>query len=265
MTNFIQSPETSRMVRRISIAALLGASIMSSACGTTEAPDPLSPEGTQGRIRFVNLITDTTRGRVNAILELVPFGVNMTYTVATPASLPAPATANYAPILTGSRTLVLKRTADTNTVVGTFPLTIAESQDQTVYAIGGTGGSAITSFVTVDDNALPTAPQAKLRVVNLSPTAGAIDIFITAPNADLAAATPTFTNTAYRSATTYITPAAATYQFRAVPAGTPPANRAGAVLINLSVPLAANTIRTIVTADRSIGGAPLQAFVLTDR
>lgn len=265
MTNFIHSPETSRMMRRISLAGIVGASILSAACGTKEAPDPLSPEGTQGRIRFVNLITDTTRGRVNAILELVPFGVNMTYTVATPASLPAPATATYSAVLTGTRTLVLKRTADTNTTVGTFTLTISESQDRTVYAIGGAGGSAITSFQTVDDNALPTAPNAKLRVVHLSPAAGAIDIFITAPNADLAAATPTFANTANQTATTYLTPAAGTYQFRAVPAGTPPANRAGAVLINTSVTLAANTIRTIVTADRSIGGAPSQAFVLTDR
>ena len=265
MTHYTQSPETSRMMRRIASAAVIGAAILSAACGTKEAPDPLSPSGAQGRIRFVNLITDTTRGRVNAILELVPFGVNMTYTVATPASLPAPATANYSPILTGSRTLVLKRTADTNTTVGTFSLTIAESQDQTVYAVGGTGGSAITSYVTIDDNALPTAPQAKLRVVHLSPTAGAVDIFVTATNADLTTATPTVANASYRSASTYLNLAAGNYQVRAVPAGTAPASRPGAVLINTSVTLAANTIRTVVTADRNIGGTPLQAFVLTDR
>jgi hypothetical protein len=252
------------MMRRLSITALAGATILS-ACDTTEAPGPLEPEGTQGRIRFVNLITDTTRGRVNAILESVPFGVNMTYTVATPASLPAPATASYSPILTGSRTLVLKRTADTNTTVGTFAVTITESQDRTVYAVGGTGGSAITSFVTNDDNALPPAPQAKLRVVHLSPTAGAVDIFVTAPNADLVAATPTVANAPYQTASSYLTLAGGTYQVRVVPAGTPPASRPGAVVINTSVALSANTIRTVVTADRSIGGAPLQAFVLVDR
>ena len=70
---------------------------------------------------------------------------------------------------------------------------------------------------------------------------------------------------AYRSATTYLTPTAGTYQFRVVPAGTPPANRPGAVVINTNVTLTGGTVRTIVTADRNIGGAPLQAFVLTDR
>ena len=253
------------MSRRISIAALASAMILSAACGTKDAEDPLSPSGAQGRIRFVTLITDTTRGRVNAILESVPFGVNLTYTQSTPATLPAPAGALYSAILTGGRTLVLKRTADTNTTVGTFPLTIAESQDITVYAVGGAGGSAITSFVTTDDNTLPTAPQAKLRVVHLSPTAGAVDIFVTAVGADLAAATPTQANVPYRTASSYLTLAAGTYQFRVVPAGTPPANRAGAVVITLNVTLTANTIRTVVTADRNIGGAPLQAFVLTDR
>ena len=265
MTQSNPSRATSRMSRRISIAALAGAVVLSAACGTKEAPDPLSPSGTQGRIRFVTLITDTTRGRVNAILELVPFGVNLTYTQSTPATLPAPATAQYAPILTGSRTLVLKRTADTNTTVGTFTVTISESQDRTVYAVGGAGGSAITSYVTTDDNTLPTAPQAKLRVVHLSPTAGAVDIFITAVGADLATATPSLANAPYQTASSYLPLAAGTYQFRVVPAGTPAANRAGAVVININVTMSANTIRTIVTADRNVGGAPLQAFVLSDR
>lgn len=263
------SPHTrivARHATRLGMLAAGGALVLAAACGTTDAPDPLSPSGAQGRIRFVNLITDTTRGRVNAILELVPFGVNLTYTQSTPASLPAPATANYSPILTGSRSLVLKRTIDTNTVVGTIAVTIAEGQDRTVYAIGGTGGSAITSYVTTDDNALPTvATQGKLRVVHLSPTAGALDVFVTATGADLATATPTLTNVTNQSASAYITLNAGTYQVRTVPAGTAAANRAANVTITSSVALNGGTIRTIVTADNNIGGAPLRAFVLSDR
>src|SRR3954470_20912672 len=101
------------MMRKL---AIIAAGVALAACGTKDAPDPLSPAGPTGRVRFVNVITDTTRGRVNAILEGVPFGVNLTYTLTTPATLPAPNTAPYAPILTGSRTLVLKRTADTTAV-----------------------------------------------------------------------------------------------------------------------------------------------------
>lgn len=254
-----------QMSRRY-IVPFLTVAMVVAACGTKDAPDPLSPSGPTGRVRFVNVITDTTRGRVNAILERVPFGVNMTYTVATPASLAAPNTANYAAILTGDRSLVLKRTIDTNVVVATLPFTIAASQDRTVYAVGGAGGSAVTSFITTDDNADVAATSTRLRVVNLAPGAGAIDVFVTAVGADLAAATPVASGLAVQGASTYFIVAAGTYQVRAVPAGTAPAARAAAVTINLaSTAFAGATGRTIVMGDNSTGGAPLRAFVLTDR
>lgn len=240
------------------------ASVMLAACGTKDAADPLSPTGPTGRVRFVNVITDTTRGRVNAILENVPFGVNLTYTQSTPITLPAPNTANYAPIYAGNRTLVLKRTIDTNTVVSSIAFTVTQGQDQTIYATGGAAASAITSYITTDDNTL-SATQARVRVVHLSPTAGAVDVFVTAAGADLAAATPTLSNVAVRTASAYLSVAPGTYQVRVVPAGTPAASRATAVAINTSVTVAANTVRTIVAADNSVGGAPLRAFVLQDR
>jgi len=240
--------------------------VAAAACGTKEAPGPLEPTGTTGRVRFVNMITDTTRGRVNAILEGVPFGVNLTYGQSTPATLPSPSTANYSAILTGNRTMLLKRTADTTNLVATVSFAVASGQDQTVFAIGGTSGSAVTSFVLEDANPDIASSATRVRVVNLSPTAGAVDIFITAPNADLSAATPTFANLAYKSASTYATPAPGTYQVRVVPAGTAPALRTAAVSLNVpSLAIGGGAGRTIVIGDRNIGGAPLTAFVLTDR
>lgn len=245
---------------------IAGMALLAAACGTKDAADPLSPSGAQGRVRFVNVITDTTKGRVNAILEKVPFGVNLTYTQSTPATLATPSTANYSAILTGSRSLVLKRTADTNTVVATITFTVTEKQDRTIYAIGGASGTPVSSFLTTDDNTLPASGQARVRVVHLSPTAGAVDIFVTAVGADLSTATPTLSNVAYQTASTYLAVAAGTYQVRVVPAGTAAAARAGAVVINVaSLTLAPGNGRTIVAADNSIGGAPLRAFVLTDQ
>jgi hypothetical protein len=248
------------------VALVLAAVLTVVACGTKEAAAPLSPSGPVGRVRIVNLITDTTRGRVNAILEGVPFGVNLTYTQSAPATLPAPSTAPYAAVLTGQRQFVLKRTADTNATVATLPFTVNEGQDVSVYAIGGAGGSAVTSFVTADTNPAVAATAQRVRVVNGSPTAGAVDVFITVPGADLAAATPSVANLAYRGASTYLTPAPGTYQIRAVPAGTAAANRSAATTVNVaSTALSAGSIRTIVLADNTTGGAPLRAFVLTDR
>ena len=256
------------MMRHLRTAGALAALILSAACGTKEAPGPLEPSGPTGRVRFVNMINDTTRGRVNAILEGVPFGVNLTYGQSTPATLPAPSTANYSAILTGLRTMLLKRTLDTSVTVATVSFSVDAGLDLTVYGIGGAGGpgSAVTSLVIGDLNPDIASAATRLRVVNLSPTAGAVDIFVTAPNADLAASTPTFANVANRVASSYATPAPGTYQVRVVPAGTAPAARAAAVLVNVaSLALAGGTGRTIVVGDRNIGGAPVTAFVLTDR
>jgi len=246
--------------------AVCAALVLAAACGTKDAAGPLVASGPTGRIRFVNVITDTTRGRVNAILESVPFGVNLTYAQSTPATLPAPSTALYSAVLSGTRSLVLKRTADTNVTVATIQVTVDANQDRTVYAVGGTGNSAVSSFVTTDTNTAVPTGQTRLRVVQLSPTAGAVDVFITAANADLAAATPAAANVRIQGTSAYFTLAPGAYTVRAVPAGTAPAARGAAVSITLTgLTLAAGAARTIVLAENNVGGAPLRAFVLVDQ
>lgn len=253
---------TNSSMKWILVAAL---AVSGAACGTKDAADPLAPTSAQGRIRFVNVITDTTKGRVNAILEGLPFGVNLTYTQSTPATLPSPSTALYAPVYAGSRSLKLVRTADTTTTIGTFSATIAASVDHTVYAVGGTGATAVSFVQVADTNTAPAAGQVRLRAVNMSPTAGAVDIFVTAAGADLSTATPTFSNVPVQGKSGYVSIAAGTYTIRAVPAGTAAAARNAAVTITLAgQALGAGAGRTIVTADNNVGGAPLRAFLLTD-
>ncbi len=179
--------------------ALAAVAMAAAACGTKDAADPLQPSGPVGRVRFVNLVTDPSRNPVNALLEGLPFGVNLVYAASTPASLPAPSTAFYSAVLAGDRTIVLKKTADTTVTVATLSVNIAANNDYTVYATGGTGGSAVTAFSTADANTPPAAGQARIRVTNMSPAAGAVDVFITAANADLAAATPVATGLANRA------------------------------------------------------------------
>ena len=234
-------------------------------CGTKEAPGPLDP-GQTGRVRFVNLITDPTRLPLNAVLENVPFGVNLGYGGTTPSSLPSPATANYSSILVGDRTLVLQKTADPTVTVATLTFTIVQGADHTVYAQGGTGGGAITGFMTTDPTPAPAAGQVALRIVNMSPTGGAMDFFITAPNADLSTATPTAANLPYHGDSPYVNFAAGSYQIRAVPAGTLPAARSTSVVLSITpAAFTAGAARTIVAADAAAGGSPLRAFVLPDK
>ncbi|MBC7843898.1 MAG: DUF4397 domain-containing protein [Gemmatimonadaceae bacterium] len=253
-----------RVAHRTSLA-VLGLAALLTGCGTKDATDPLIP-GPQGRVRFVTLITDTTKGRVNVLLENVAFGVNLVYGGTTPSSLPSPANAIYSPIQTGTRSLVLKRTADTTAIVATFPLTIANAADYTVYATGGAAASAITAFVTTDTNTTPALGTVRVRVVHVAPSAGNVDVFVTAVGADLSLATPVLTNVPYRGLAYLPSVAPGTYQVRAVPAGTAAGSRAANVVINLaSIALPANGARTIVAADNNIGGAPYRFIVLTDR
>jgi len=253
----------SRVTHRLS-AVLVATAAVLAGCGTVEATDPLLPTGPTGRIRFVNLsfAADTTTGKVNASLEGRPFGVDLAYGRATPAFLPSPAAATYSPVLVGSRTLVLKRTADTTTTVATVPLQIENGVDYTVYA---TGSVPVTPFVTRDTNTAPATGQVRVRVVHLAPSAGNVDVFVTPVGADLASATPTLANVPLR-ASAYLSVPAGTYQVRVVPAGTAPASRAASVAINLaSVALPANGARTLIAADNFSGGAPFRFIALVDR
>ncbi|HVF38377.1 MAG TPA: DUF4397 domain-containing protein [Gemmatimonadaceae bacterium] len=259
------------MPKAVKLAVAVSFALATGACGTTDAPGPVAPSGAVGRIRLVNLITDATRGRVNASLENLVFTVDLNYAVSAPANLPTPSTAPYASVLAGSRTFVLKRTADTSVTVATLAFTIADGQERTMYAVGGASGSAITGFVTTDTTTT-TAGQTRIRIVQMSPTGNRLDIFITPPAADLATATPTAANLAYQGVSPYLTVPPGTYRLRAVPAGTAPASRAASVVIDLNpvapatpITLAAGTVRTFVTADNTTGGAPLRAFVLNDR
>jgi hypothetical protein len=266
MTNSSTSFGRLRVSNTLKVGVLCVVTAVAAACSTKEAPGPLEPTSTVGRVRLVDLITDATRGRVNASLAGLVFTVDLNYGQSAPANLPTPATAPYAPVYTGSQSFVLKRTADTTVTVATLPFTIADGQDMSVYAIGGVSGSAITSVNTTDDNTLGTSVQTRARVVNMSPTAGTLDFFVTASGADLSTASPVASGIAYKAASAYFILAPGTYVVRAVPAGTAAASRNGAVVItSAATTVAGATVRTVVAADAATGGLPLRLIVLADR
>ena len=253
-----------KMQRRL--IGLVAGLVALSGCGTKDAPAGLE-SGPAGRVRFVNLITDPARVPVNVILENVPFGVNLAYTASTPATLPAPSTALYSAILAGSRTLVVKRTADTSVTLATITFTVTADQDQTIYATGGTAGGSVASFITADVNTPPASTETRWRVVNVSPTAGAVDVFLTATGADLTALTPDASNVAVNGSV-YFAKAPGIYQIRTVPAGTAAASRNGAVSVTIAAPTAAypgGAGRTIVIAENAAGTGAPRGFVLSDR
>jgi hypothetical protein len=128
----------------------------------------------------------------------------------------------------------------------------------TAVVTGGDGG--IIPILITDDNSPPPTGQAKFRAMHAAPTAEQVDVYVTAPGADLAATTPTFTAITFGTASSYATLPAGAYQVRVTPTGLPE------VLIDSgALQLNEGDIRTAVAIESPAGGAPYSAVVLDDR
>lgn len=163
---------------------------------------------------------------------------------------------DYLEVSAGTRRLRVRATGTTTTVIDASP----ELTASTSYTVLATGLLAdIQPLLLTDDRTAPAAGQVKLRVVHAAPAAGNVDVYVTAPGADINTATPTLTNVAFRGFSTYLSVPAGEYRVRVVGAGTKTP-----VAIDATLTFAAGQVRTIVARDNVGGGAPLNAIVLND-
>lgn len=117
----------------------------------------------------------------------------------------------------------------------------------------------IEPILLTDDNEAPSSGNVKVRIVHGAPSAPAVDVYVTAPGADLATATPTLTNVSFGVASGYLSVPAGNYQVRVTPTGTK-----DVVIDSGSVALASGQIRTVIATDAPGGGAPFGAIILAD-
>lgn len=226
-------------VHKLALTAL--ALVGLSACD--DDPNPLTPEAAQ--VRVVHASPDAPNVDV-----LVDDAVVLT-------NVPFRTASAYLPVDGGSRNLQVRATGTSLVVIDAdAPLTAGAS-----YTVLATGPVAsIAPLVLEDDLTAPAAGNVKLRLVHASPTAGAVDIYVTAPAADLASATPTLSDVAFREYSPYLSVPAGTYRVRITPAG----SKTVAIDVN-NVTLAAGQIRTAIAVDAVGGGPPLGAILLADR
>jgi hypothetical protein len=164
---------------------------------------------------------------------------------------------DYLAVASGSHNLKV-RAAGTTTVVIDQNAALTQGTYYTVLATGRV--ASIAPVVLTDDQTSPASGQVRVRLVHASPTAGNVDIYVTAPTTDIATATPTLPNVAFRAVSNYLEVPAGTYRVRITPAGT----KTVALDVN-NVALTAGQVRTAVAVDAPGGGAPLGAILLADK
>lgn len=175
-------------------------------------------------------------------------------TVAT--NVPYKADSGYLKV-TAAATEIKVRPTGTTTDVIDAKVTLAKKTDYTVLATNLV--ASIEPLVLTDDNTAPASGKVKVRLVHGAPSAPPVDIYVTAPGADITAATPTLSNVPFKAASAYLAVDAGSYEIRVVPTGTKTV-----VIDSGTVALAAGQIRTVIAVDNVGGGAPFGAIVLND-
>jgi uncharacterized protein DUF4397 len=230
------------MLKKPTLALTLLATLAVSACD--DDSDVTAP-ATTAQLRVVHASPDAPN--VDVLVDNTAALTNVAYKAAS----------TYLQVPSGSRNLKVRATG-TATVVIDQTATLDQGSAYTVIATGRV--ASIAPLVLTDDQTNPATGNVRVRLVHASPTAGNVDIYVTAPTADIATATPTLANVAFRVASNYLEVPAGTYRVRVTPAGT----KTIAIDVN-NVALTAGQVRTAVAVDAPGGGAPLGAILLADR
>jgi hypothetical protein len=134
-------------------------------------------------------------------------------------------------------------------------LALAAGTYYSVYAVGDL--ASIAPLVLTDDTRR-IATEAKLRLVHASPSAGNVDIYLTA-SSSIAGAAPVLKNVPFKADSGFLPVAAGAYYVTITPTGkTTPA------IGPLAVNLLDKGIYTAVAVDHVGGGAPLGVITLDD-
>lgn len=163
----------------------------------------------------------------------------------------------YLEVPAGTRNVRVNAANTTTSVINANPAVAAGG----AYTIIATNLLAsIEPLVLTDNLAAPAAGNIKLRLVHGAPNVGSVDIYVTAPGADIATLSPTLTGVPFKGASNYLEVAAGSYRVRITPAGTK------TVAIDTgTLTLAAGQVRTAIAVEAQGGGAPLSALLLPDR
>ena len=195
-------------MRLLKVSAVMALAVSAAACHDSEFATPLEPGG---GVRFINAVPDTgaMTMRFVDIVENSSF-----WNVAFRSSA-----VFYQRAKAGQRQLRIFMHGTTaevaSTVVKDTVITIEDGKNYSVIVYDNARPSGPKLMVMQDDPPAPGAGQVGLRAINLAPSLGPVDVFLSAQGSSVPLpGTPTFSSVPVAGSSAYTTAAAATYQFR---------------------------------------------------
>lgn len=162
----------------------------------------------------------------------------------------------YLELLSGSHRIQVNPANTTMSVIDAT-LQLDAAKDYTVIAADRV--AQIGPLVLEDDNTPPAAGQVRVRLVHGAPSAGLVDVYVTAPGASLTAAAPTIAGFAFKDASGYLEVPAGDYRVRITLAGTKTV-----AIDSGALSLAAGQVRTAIALDPAPGTNGFGALLLAD-
>ncbi len=199
----------------------------------------------RARLRAVNALLNSSN--LDVVVNSNTLASNIAYSTASPYVFVNAASTSVQINLAGT---------STNVLTSTPPL--ATRTDTTVI-VAGRSSSSVNSLVLLDDNSMPPAGEMKLRVVNAAPDLGTVDVYVTSPNTDITAVSPSIASLAYGASSTYLVLGGGSYQVQMTASGTK------SVLLNTgTVTVNAGQVSTAVAVNPVSGTSRFSAILLTD-
>lgn len=226
--------------------------------GPGAAPISLVVADTNGSFEVLDAAAPAELRAIHASPDAPPVDVIVNDDFDSPVltNVPFGTVSDYLAVPPGTYNVKVTPTGNPGVIVVDANVDVAAGQRYSVYASGLLAG--IAPYVLVDDNR-SVATAAKVRLVHLAPSAGLVDIYVTAPGADIAAVSPTFAAVDFRNETGYVQLAGGEYDVTVTPAGSKDAAIGPATFAVMD-----GGVYTATAVDAEGGGAPFGVILLDD-
>jgi hypothetical protein len=234
----------------------LGAGLLLAGCGTPSNSYVRAVNASPGLTNYTVQVGETP------VVSSLPYGTEGVVQQGTYGA--ADTSGNYRPVGAGAKQSILVYQQSASSPLASQSQTLLQNSYYTIVTINPAPGTGLLTLT--DDDSAPQGGGFKLRVVQTSSSAGAVDVYVTAlagPNGVIPAAntlTPALSNFTFGQVTqTYFALSPGTYAVQITPHGNP-----NTVLVQTAFTPVAGHIYTVFALDPPAGGAGKFGLLVTN-